>query len=59
VTMAPEPPPRGERLRPVNQLAMNSRLPKWMALPRENPSHRKRSLPVAAMNANDGTVGMV
>jgi hypothetical protein len=57
--MAPEPPPRGERLRLVNQLATNSRLPKRMASPRENPSHGKHSPSVVATNVDDGTIGMV
>jgi hypothetical protein len=53
---APEPPPMGERLRPPNRLAMNSRLPKWMVLPRRKPSPGECSHVVTGMNANDGTI---
>jgi hypothetical protein len=39
-----EPSLRGERLRPSNQMAMNSMLPKRMVSPREKPSHDRHSL---------------
>jgi hypothetical protein len=38
ITMALEPPPRGERLRPLNRSMTNSILPKRMVLPRGKPS---------------------
>jgi hypothetical protein len=56
MTMAPEPPPRGERLRLSNQTAMNSRLPKQMVFLRGKPSPGERSPPVTGANADDGTI---
>jgi hypothetical protein len=46
--VASEPSPLGERLRPLKQSAMNSRLPKQIVLPREKPPHDRHS-PSAAM----------
>jgi hypothetical protein len=55
---APEPPPRGERLRPLNWSVMNSRLPKRMVSPGGKPSPGERSPLVTGMNTDDGTIGM-
>jgi hypothetical protein len=51
--------PEGERLMPLNWLAMNSRLPKRMVSPSEKPSHGERSPPVDVMNTDDGTIRTV
>jgi hypothetical protein len=53
---APEPPLRGERLRPPNRSVMNWRLPKQMVLPRGKPSPGEHSPPVTGMNTDDGTI---
>jgi hypothetical protein len=55
--MASELPPMGERLKPSKWSVMNSRLPKWMVSPREEPSLNKCSPPVATASADDGTIG--
>jgi hypothetical protein len=47
---------RGERLRPLTQLVMNSRLPNRMVSPRERPPHIKRSLSVEMASTDDGTI---
>jgi hypothetical protein len=59
VMMAPEPPPRGEGLRLLNQFAMNSRLPKRMVSPKEKCLDGECSPPVAATNADDRSIGTV
>jgi hypothetical protein len=43
----------GERLRPVKQSAMNSRLPKRMVLLREKPPHVKHSPSVEMVSADE------
>jgi hypothetical protein len=58
VMMAAEPSLRGKRLRLPNQLVMNSTPPKWMISPGEKTSLGERLPPMAAMNADDGTIGM-
>jgi hypothetical protein len=52
-----KPPPMGERLRASKWLAMKSRLPKRMVLPREKPLQHKRSPPAAIASAYGGTIG--
>jgi hypothetical protein len=54
--MAPKTSLEGERLRPLKQLAMNLRLPKWMVLPREKPPHDRHSPSLATVSTNDGTI---
>jgi hypothetical protein len=56
MTMASEPSPMGERLRPPKWSEMNSRLPKRMVLPRENPPHDRRSPSAVTESADDGTI---
>jgi hypothetical protein len=53
---APEPSPRGERLRPSNWSLMKSRFPKQMVSPREKPSRDKCLPPAAVTNTDDGTI---
>jgi hypothetical protein len=59
VMMALEPSPRAERLKPLNQLAMNSTLSKRMVSPREKTSLGEHSTPMAVMNSDDGTIKTV
>jgi uncharacterized protein YfaQ (DUF2300 family) len=56
MTMVPEPAPWGERIRPSNRSAMNSRLSKWMVPLREETLCGRCSAPVVVMNADDGTI---
>jgi hypothetical protein len=56
MTTAPEPPLRGERLRPPNQSATNLRLPKKMVLSVGKPSPGEHLPPVAGTNVYDGTI---
>jgi hypothetical protein len=53
---ASEPSLLGERLRPLKQLVMNSRLPKQMVSPREKPPHDRCSPLVVMANVDDGTI---
>jgi hypothetical protein len=57
MTMASEPFPMGERLKPLNRSTMNSGLPKRMVLLREKPPHDRHSPSAVMASANDGTIG--
>jgi hypothetical protein len=58
MAMAPEPSPRGVRLRPPNRSMTNSRLPKRTVLPRRKPSLGEYSPLVTEMNVVNGTIGI-
>jgi hypothetical protein len=48
----------GERLKPLKQSTMNSRLPKQIVSLRENPSHVKHSPSVETVIVDEGTIRM-
>jgi hypothetical protein len=54
---ASEPSLLGERLRPLKQLAMNSRLSKRTVSSREKPPHDRCSSSVAMASIDEGTIG--
>jgi hypothetical protein len=56
MTVASEPSLPRERHRPPKKSAMNSRLPKQMVSPRENPPHVKRSPSTVTVIPDEGTI---
>jgi hypothetical protein len=57
VVTASKPSPLGERLRPLKQSVMNSRLPKQMVSLMEKPPHDRHSTSAAMASTDEGTIG--